>query len=77
MRLWRSPAPFLLTLLFAHAIHADTFSGKVVRVLDGDTVEILDIETNVRRIRLAGIDAPEIWQELRIELVRYSLEHQR
>jgi endonuclease YncB( thermonuclease family) len=34
-------------------------SGRVVRVMDGDTVEVLDINRNTHRIRLSGIDAPE------------------
>lgn len=43
--------------LIAPAVsHADT--GRVVRVLDGDTVEIRT-DTATPRIRLAGIDAPE------------------
>jgi endonuclease YncB( thermonuclease family) len=33
--------------------------GKVVRVIDGDTVEVLDSSMNVHRVRLKGIDAPE------------------
>jgi endonuclease YncB( thermonuclease family) len=33
-------------------------SGRVVRVLDGDTIEIRS-ETSTVRIRIAGIDAPE------------------
>ncbi|EDK1561927.1 nuclease [Salmonella enterica subsp. enterica serovar Newport] len=33
-------------------------SGKVVRVLDGDTVEIMN-EGSATRVRLNGIDAPE------------------
>jgi endonuclease YncB( thermonuclease family) len=33
--------------------------GKVVRVIDGDTVEVLDKLMNVHRVRLKGIDAPE------------------
>lgn len=34
-------------------------TGKVVRVLDGDTIEILDAGTESHRIRLHGIDTPE------------------
>jgi endonuclease YncB( thermonuclease family) len=49
---------FLLSLPFTQAV-GDTFAGKVVRVLDGDTVEVLDIETNAHRVRFAGSDAPE------------------
>lgn len=33
--------------------------GKVVAVLDGDTIEILDSENKTYRIRLNGIDCPE------------------
>ena len=33
--------------------------GKVVAVLDGDTIEILDSNNKTYRIRLSGIDCPE------------------
>lgn len=42
---------------FAAAAH--TIEGRVVRVSDGDTVTLLDGSHAQRRIRLAGIDAPE------------------
>ena len=50
-------------ILVAHqgAAFADTFSGKVVRILDGDTVDVLVGQTPTR-VRLAGIDAPETGQ---------------
>lgn len=34
-------------------------SGKVVRVIDGDTIVILDSTNGQHRVRLVGIDAPE------------------
>ena len=34
-------------------------SGQVVRVLDGDTIEVLQENNELTRIRLDGIDAPE------------------
>ena len=37
---------------------AETLSGKVVKVVDGDTIDVLQDRTTVR-IRLNGIDAPE------------------
>ncbi|EMA5188355.1 thermonuclease family protein [Salmonella enterica] len=37
---------------------AAEIQGKVIRVLDGDTIEVLQNKTPVR-IRLANIDAPE------------------
>lgn len=39
------------------ALSAD-IQGKVVRILDGDTLEVINAKRPVR-IRLAGIDAPE------------------
>lgn len=49
----------LILLLLPIIGQAEIFSGKVVRVLDGDTAEVLDSTNTPHRIRLAGIDAPE------------------
>ena len=38
---------------------AETITGKVIGVMDGDTIEVLDATKTPRRIRLEGIDAPE------------------
>jgi micrococcal nuclease len=46
-----------LLLLTASTIIAD-FTGQVVSVLDGDTIEILH-NRHPERIRLSGIDCPE------------------
>ena len=43
--------------LSAIAAHAD-FTGKVIRILDGDTLEVL-VHRKPVRVRLAQIDAPE------------------
>jgi endonuclease YncB( thermonuclease family) len=40
---------------------AADFNGKVIAVLDGDTIEVLH-EKKPERIRLYGIDCPEKWQ---------------
>lgn len=40
-------------------ISAETISGKVVAVKDGDTIVVLDEAKTQHTIRLAGIDAPE------------------
>ncbi len=37
----------------------DTLTGKVGRVVDGDTLYVLDANYKEHKIRLAGIDAPE------------------
>jgi endonuclease YncB( thermonuclease family) len=38
---------------------AHHFGGQVVAVADGDTITVLDAEKRQRKVRLAGIDAPE------------------
>ena len=37
--------------------------GRVIRVLDGDTIEVLQVNNERTRIRLNGIDAPEKKQD--------------
>lgn len=48
----------LFAILFSGSQYAAEMQGKVIRVLDGDTIEVLQDKTPVR-IRLANIDAPE------------------
>lgn len=45
-------------LIVTYPVSAD-INGRIVRVLDGDTVEILGEGNQLKRVRLAGIDAPE------------------
>lgn len=45
-------------LLAGTASAGEVIEGRVVRVFDGDTIEVLE-GTTPRRIRLAGIDTPE------------------
>jgi endonuclease YncB( thermonuclease family) len=48
-----------LLLMLSNIAHAETIVGKVIGVMDGDTIEILDNSKKTIRIRLEGIDAPE------------------
>ena len=55
--------PFLVVGLLAAALSlgsalAADFSGSVVFILDGDTIEVLHNQ-HPKRIRLSGIDCPE------------------
>lgn len=52
-------AALLTILMLGSHVQADDLQGKVVGVLDGDTIEVLDAAKKPRRIRLAEIDAPE------------------
>ena len=46
-------------LLFSTACLAETLEGRVVRIVDGDTLVVLDSGNTQHRVRLAGIDTPE------------------
>lgn len=73
---WRPAVALLLVALVAPAIARDsnvTFSGFVVGISDGDTITVLSEETceggkgcrsgkRQHRVRLEGVDAPEIGQ---------------
>lgn len=49
-----------LLLTLSHAfVHADTLTGRVIRVSDGDTLVILVANKAQHKIRLQGINAPE------------------
>ncbi len=48
---------FLLPLPWS--LYADTLNGRVVKIVDGDTITVLDASNTQHRIRLQGIDAPE------------------
>jgi endonuclease YncB( thermonuclease family) len=43
----------------APAQSSTVLAGKVVGIVDGDTIDVLDSDRNTHRVRLAGIDAPE------------------
>ena len=56
---WLRALVLLLPLSFFTCAAATTLVGRVIGVLDGDTIEVLDSGKVPRRVRLAGIDAPE------------------
>ena len=49
----------ILLLLTLPLAQAETLTGRVVRVTDGDTIVVLDANKVQHKIRLQGIDAPE------------------
>ena len=50
----------LIVFVLTHpVIHADSLTGLVVGITDGDTITLLDDTKTQHKIRLAGIDAPE------------------
>jgi len=58
----RSLLALLFLLVFGAALQAAELRGKVVSVHDGDTLTLLSGKGKKTKIRLEGIDAPEIGQ---------------
>ena len=54
----RLPVVFLL-LLLPLVSWSQELTGRVVRVIDGDTLVVLDASSTQHKIRLSGIDCPE------------------
>jgi micrococcal nuclease len=52
----------LLISFFSSPVFADIFSGKVVSVVDGDTINILHNGTR-EKVILYGVDCPELAQD--------------
>lgn len=59
---WSGAAILLWLLVAASLAQAHDLAGRVVSVHDGDTVNVLDAGKVQHKIRLAGIDAPELHQ---------------
>ena len=55
--------PLDLIVVVFRSTHAETVTGRIVAVADGDTITLLDETLQLHKIRLAGIDAPEKKQE--------------
>jgi micrococcal nuclease len=64
--------PILIALLATAAL-ASSFQGRVVKVLDGDTIEVLR-DGKAERVRLHGIDTPEAGQPFGTKAKQFVLE---
>jgi endonuclease YncB( thermonuclease family) len=68
---------FLTILLLSatvYTVEANTVRGKVVSVVDGNTLEVISAEEETYRIVLAGIDCPEPGQPYAEEAKKFLEE---
>jgi micrococcal nuclease len=64
LRCWISVAAIAVAVALAAPAIAETFSGRVVGITDGDTVTVLRGGEAIK-VRLGGIDCPERGQDFR------------
>ena len=60
----------VLVFVVVQSAHAETLSGTVVTVVDGDTLTVADEAKRQHRVRLAGIDAPQAKQSFWLQSAR-------
>src|SRR2546426_1029779 len=59
MRVWGPAALLAIYLFVGSALAQGVIKGRVVKVVDGDTVHVLESEKHLFKVRLGAIDAPE------------------
>jgi endonuclease YncB( thermonuclease family) len=62
---------FLLAMLVLMPGRVDAWQGRVVKVLDGDTVEVMNCNGKTVRIHLYGVEAPRKSQYFGSECAQY------
>ena len=63
----------LLLLIFSVSSYADQYQGRVIKVIDGDTVWVKSSNKHIK-IRLSYIDAPELKQTYGIRSKNFLIE---
>lgn len=58
---------FLLSLVLTNASAYGDVTGKVINVIDGNTLEVLSSDNIAYKIVLAGVDCPELTQEFGLQ----------
>lgn len=64
----------LLLVVTVYRAEANTVRGKVVSVVDGNTLEVISVEEETYRIVLVGIDCPEMGQPYAEEAKKFLEE---
>jgi len=64
---------FLFILLFSFSYADDFIPAKVVKIVDGDTLKVI-VNSKIEKVRLIGIDTPEIHKNRRAKLQSKKLK---
>jgi endonuclease YncB( thermonuclease family) len=64
----------LLIFLVSLSVSAEDFTGQVVKVIDGDTIEVMHLG-KAERVRLHGVDCPEMGQSFGKRARQYTSTH--
>lgn len=66
----------IILLLISVSVYAKDYHAVLIRVIDGDTIVIANIETREKiRVRLYGIDCPEMNQPYGVEAKEILIKH--
>jgi endonuclease YncB( thermonuclease family) len=64
----------LLIFMVSLSASAEDFTGQVVRIIDGDTIEVMHLG-QAKRVRLHGLDCPETGQPYGERARKYTSTH--
>ena len=64
----------LLIFMVSLSVSAEDFTGQVVRVIDGDTIEVMHLG-KAERVRLHGVECPEVGQPYGERARKYTSTH--
>jgi micrococcal nuclease len=64
-------AVLMVFSLIAGQLKADDIKGKVVSVIDGNTLEVVSLDNETLKLILVGIDCPELGQQFGTEAKQF------
>jgi micrococcal nuclease len=77
LKLGNKPAVMKASIFFflvctAGHVFGQTIGGKVVSVIDGNTIEVMGADNKTQKLLLAGIDCPDAGQEYADKATKYT-----
>ena len=63
---------FAALFFFFNTGEPEKISGKVIRVIDGNTIEVLDADKEIIKVMLHSVDCPELGQDYADEAKKFT-----